>query len=110
MQYIVKQKHLNTKHTIQDDGYFSWVSMAETTKEGSTGSSKDVLFFKLGPIWGTVVKLFFISFMHIRYFMFQINRKRDKWWFLGDPGSKQIFFVSFLFLLLLCVKKSWVWI
>lgn len=36
--------------------------------------------------------------------MFQINRKSDKWWFLGDPGSKQIFFVSFLFLVALCEK------
>lgn len=59
-----KQKHLNTKHTIQGDSYFSRVSMAETSKEGLVGSSKDVLFFNLGPIWDTVVKLFFISFMH----------------------------------------------
>lgn len=44
--------------------------MEETVKEGSTGSSKDVssvVFLKLGPVWDTVVKLFFIPFMYLRY-------------------------------------------
>lgn len=101
VRYIVKQANANP--TIQDRG--SW---GHTIKGDQQGSSKDVgkiPLLKLGHGTQLLNYSLYLSYTLDNIFMFEnVSRKRNTWWFLGDPG--QIFHFFFLFLLLFCVKKS----
>lgn len=100
VRYIVKQKQVNANPTIQDRGS-GGTSSKRISKEAPRMLGK---FHFLSWVMGHCCYSLYLSYTLDNIFTFEnVSRKRNTWWFLGDPGQIFSFLFPFSFIIL-CEK------